>query len=211
MENKNLCVGELLKFGYETFKKNWLFLIGVFLLATIVWSIPCYIGTRLEFTYPFWARISNLICYILSTLVSVGLIRIVLQLIDGKTPSAKELFIGWDRIIPFFIAHILFSVIFLVGLLLLIVPGIIWGVRYSLYPFFVIEKGEGPIKALQSSAAATYGAKWDLLAFFGASILIVFAGLLFFGVGVYVAWPIVMLGYALAYRKLIAQTTEVHK
>jgi len=70
---------------------------------------------------------------------------------------------------------IIYGLIVCAGLLLLIVPGIIWALKYSLYGYFVIDRNMGPLEALKASAEATEGAKGELfslaLLLFGVQIL----------------------------------------
>ncbi len=206
MENKTLCIGELLKFGYAVFKTHWKFLLGVFLLAILIWAIPSFIANRLQPNYPILSGIMFLIYYFLCILVGMGLIKISLKFTNNEIPAVEDLFSCYRRTIPFLCAQILFSLIVMAGLLLLIFPGFIWGARYALAPYFIIDKNQGPIEALQSSAKATYGAKWDFLGFFLTTILLSFGGALCFGFGMLVTSPIIMIANALAYRKLLAQT-----
>lgn len=78
--------------------------------------------------------------------------------------------------------------------------------RFMLVPYFVVDCYEGPIEAMKMSSRASKGVKWDLLALFFISLIILLFGLLFFFVGVIIALPIVYLAYALAYKELVETT-----
>ena len=94
-------------------------------------------------------------------------------------------------------------------LLLLIFPGIIWAVKFSLSRYFVVEKGLGPIEALKASSRTTKGVKWELFGFGIVCTGINLLGLICLVVGVFATWPMIMVAHALVYRQLMAQTPEL--
>jgi uncharacterized membrane protein len=102
-------------------------------------------------------------------------------------------------------AYIIYLIIVAVGLLLLVFPGIIWAVKFSLFPFMVVDKGAGWIESLKLSSRATDGAKWDLFAWYFVTIVVYMAGLFALGVGLFAAIPIVWIGMAFIYQKLIGE------
>jgi uncharacterized membrane protein len=91
-------------------------------------------------------------------------------------------------------------------MLLLIVPGIIWGIKFCFFDYFVVDKRLGPIEALKRSSAITRGVKWDLFVFFlmltGINLLGAFCLL----IGLFAAIPTTMVAQAFVYRRLLAQT-----
>ena len=95
-------------------------------------------------------------------LINMGILYITLRFVDNDKPTFTNLFTPAKHIIPFIIASILYGLIVFVGLLLLIIPGIIWSIRYSQYKFLIIDKELGPIEALKKSAEITRGSKWNI-------------------------------------------------
>jgi uncharacterized membrane protein len=103
---------------------------------------------------------------------------------------------------------ILYVLIFCAGLILLIFPGIIWGIKFGLFPYFIIDKGLGPIKALKASAKTTMGARWDLLGFGFVVSIISLLGVLCLVIGIFATIPTTMIAAALVYRRLLSQTKK---
>ena len=66
---------------------------------------------------------------------------------------------------------ILYGLIVLAGMILLVIPGIIWAVKLQYFSYFIIDKKLAPIEALKESSRITTGIKWDVFAF--CSVLIV--------------------------------------
>lgn len=206
MENKTLSTGELLKFGYAVFKNNWKFLIGIVVLGMLTTTIPAGLSSYLQKGYPLLSAVLNLVYFSLSILVGMGLVNIALKFTRNEVPTVKDLFNCGRYFFAYLGAQILFMLITLAGLILLLFPAFIWGTRYALFPYFIIEKNQGPVEALQSSAKVTFGAKWDYLAFWLTTLLLNIGALACLGLGIFVAAPITAIANALAYRKLLAQT-----
>ncbi len=139
----------------------------------------------------------------------IGLIKIALSFCDEQKPSFATLFDAWDCFWRYVGASILYGLIILGGLILLIVPGIVWAVKFSLCYYFVIDKGLGPIEALKASSRTTMGVKWQLFGFGILCALINLLGMLCLLVGVFATYPTVLVASALVYRQLSAQTPEL--
>ena len=97
---------------------------------------------------------------------------------------------------------ILYPLVILGGLILIIIPGIIWAVRFSFSPIIVIDTKSGPVAAMKESYAITKDNFWKLVLFFIVMALINLLGLILFGVGFIVTLPVSTMAYVLVYRKL---------
>lgn len=136
---------------------------------------------------------------------SLGFIRMGLLVHGGGTPVFKMLFgESWDRTWKYAVASIVTSVIVIVGLVLLIVPGIIAQVMLSLSVFFILEKGSGPVEALKESRRMTKGKRWDLFLFFVVAVLLNIAGAIPMGLGLLVTVPVTLLAFVHVYKKIDA-------
>lgn len=93
-----------------------------------------------------------------------GYIRYNLNVHDNGRASLKDLCMPLGKTIRYLIASFLALSIFVGGLLLLIIPGIYWGVRFSQFVYFIIEKDAGIIESLKMSWAATAGNFWRMFA-----------------------------------------------
>jgi len=141
-------------------------------------------------------------------LLSVGMIVISLRIIreNGETTvSFADFFVAKNRFLTYIWANILLTLLVLLGLVL-IIPGIIWVIKYSYAPILVVDKKLSAKEAFAVSAEMTEGVKWQLVGFglFGA--LIMLGGLLALGIGVFLAMPVVMLASYMLYNKLLVRT-----
>ena len=135
----------------------------------------------------------------------MGLIKITLKLLDKKETEINDLFSCSKYFINFVASGILYGLIILGGFILLIVPGIIWSIKYKFFGYFIIDKGMGPVEALKASANITQGAKWDLFLFGILLALINLLGALALLVGLFVTIPTTLIATTYVYRKLAKQ------
>lgn len=158
-------------------------------------------------TVPFsWTQLLVSILYRLVLAgFSAGIAYMGVRAADGLTVYFRDLFARFDCFFKYFLSSLVYMVIVGIGLILFIVPGIIWSIRFGLYPFFIADQKAGPLEALKLSSQATYGYKWDL---FKLSLLFVLAcivGALLFLVGLLVVLPVFTIAYAIVYRRLISR------
>jgi uncharacterized membrane protein len=136
---------------------------------------------------------------------SAGLAYMALRAADGLTVNFGDLFARFDCFFKYFLSSLLYMAIVAIGLILFIVPGIIWAVRFGLYPFFIADQKAGPVEALKLSSEATYGYKWDLFKFLLLFVLACIVGTLLFLVGLFVVLPVFSIAYAIIYRRLVSR------
>jgi len=215
MANKNFSFREVLGFGWQVMKSNLGFFIGLGFLYLIITNLAAIAQQIIEFlNIPQEFVVISVILLeifgaIISIVVGIGLIKIALSFCDGIKPPIGTLFNGLDCFWRYLGTGILYGLIVLGGFLLLIIPGIIWSVKYSLCYYFVIDKGLGPLDALKASGRATMGVKWQLFGFGIVCGLIVILGLICLIIGVFAAYPTVLVASALVYRQLMDQTPEL--
>lgn len=213
MEGKSFSIGAFIKAGWNAMRAHLGFFIGFLLLSALIPMIPYAIAygffgyEHLEDTRPILHFFIGVAHTALAVMVGMGLLKVSLDVSSDQQPQWSSLFAYFPKIIHYFIAQLFYIVIVVVGLVLFIFPGVIWGLRYFLYGYFIVDKGAGPIEALKMSAKATMGAKWDLLGLVIVSILINILGFLCLIVGLFATIPTVVVANALVYRKLVAATS----
>jgi uncharacterized membrane protein len=108
------------------------------------------------------------------------------------------------------LASILFAIGFYIGLILLIVPGIIFACVFGFYGFVIAERGEGVgvMESLQRSADITRGHRWQLFGLGVLIFLINIVGLIACFIGLLFTLGISILAWAYAYRTLSGETVE---
>lgn len=130
----------------------------------------------------------------------LGLTRIGLNLVSGKDADVSMLFGEGRKLLPMAAASIMYYAMVLVGLILLIVPGIYLALRFSQFGAAIVDKDMGAIESLQYSSRLTEGNKMNLFGLFVLCFLVVLAGILALLVGLIAALPVVYLAPYVAYR-----------
>jgi uncharacterized membrane protein len=152
----------------------------------------------------FWFGIIGML---LSAFLYMAVIRISLRFTAGEKAEYKDLYTSYRSFWRFLGGYFLYLLIILGGLILLIVPGIIWAVKYQFFGYFVIDQRMTPRQALARSGQVTNGTKGYLLLFNLAMLGIIILGYLAFLVGILLAAPLVWIAMAYVYRGLLATET----
>lgn len=206
--NKTFSKGEAIRFGWEQVKKDPVLWLGVVWAAMGIPLLVSLASTILEGEEqnPFFAFVLFLVVLVLSLGLQLGVNRAILNGIDGEKVSFGQLWGQFGKVLSFLVTQIFVVFIVILGLLLFIIPGIIWGIKYSFVPYIMADKKVGPMEALKQSGAITQGVKWKLLVFNIVMGLVMVAGVLALGVGVLVALPVITIAQGYVYRKLEQQT-----
>lgn len=104
------------------------------------------------------------------------------------------------------IASIIVSVLVAVGLILLVIPGVVAAfLTYFTQYFIVDDQAVSPIEAIGNSVKLVSANVGDSLLLAVLNLLVLVAGAIALGVGLLVAYPVVILASAYAYRKFHGQ------
>lgn len=200
---------EMIRFGWSTFKSRAQFFIGV----TALWFLIQFVISIFTGQFPdkpadgalLWL-IGLIISGGISALVNMGLIAFSLRAHDATESASASLLWHPHPFWKYVGAAILQSVIIVVGLMLLIVPGIIASLALAFTTLLVIDRGLAPLDALKESARITKGHRVELFLFFLGLLVINVLGALALLVGLLVSIPVSYLAAVHAYRTLSAAT-----
>lgn len=93
-------------------------------------------------------------------------------------------------------------------LLALVAVSVALGLIFGYYPFFVVDRGEGPIQSLKSSSAMTRGVRWKLLLFIVTLLGVNLLGLLSLFVGLLFTGPLSVIATVSVYLRLAPPLEE---
>ncbi len=214
MKDKYFNFTDVLGYGWRTMKTNFWFFVGVgflFLIITYIPTILDVIAIQIlsKSSFALFRIVTVLLSWAINIVLGIGILKIALSFCDGQKPTVGTLFDAWDCFWRYFGAAILYFLICLGGFILLIIPGIIWAIKYSQCLYFVVDRGLGPVQALKASGRTTMGVKWELFGFNILCALINWLGVICLIVGIFATYPTVIVAMALVYRQLSAQTPEL--
>ena len=161
------------------------------------------IGTGSQASVPTGPSIFHwVVSSLLDLFLGLGLARIALNLVSGKAANVSMLFGEGRKLVPMAAASLMYYAMVVVGLILLIVPGIYLALRFSQFGAAIVDKDLGAIESLKYSAKLTEGNKMNLLGLYVLCFLVVLAGILALLVGLLAALPVVYLAPYVAYHWL---------
>jgi hypothetical protein len=202
MEGK-FSKAEALRFGWESLKTHLVFWVGLMLLILGMNAVPELGRWQTLEAAPLLALFWTICGYLIQMASQMGLIRVSLILVDGRRPGYGELFGDLRQFARYLAVNLLFLLIILVGLLLLIIPGILWSIKYQFAPFLIADRDLGIKEAFRESAGITADVKGEVFLFFLLVLGINLLGLLTLAVGLFITLPATMIAYTFVYRKLL--------
>lgn len=219
------CIGQGWKFTLANFGQVFLFGLCYFLISFAVSAVLSGISMAvdglpqtiisqdgqiqvIQSSGPV-TTVLNIVNNVVSIFLSLGAIRYGHRLLNGENPPISELFSQGSKLLSAVGATILYVIMIIVGLLLLIVPGIIVIIRFGFFQQAIVEKNLGAIDSLKYSWELTKENGLSLFGFYILSFLIVLAGVLALIVGLLWAIPTTWLALLIAFRYLHNGTNAV--
>ena len=212
IQKKNFDMGKAIKFGWNIMKTNFWFFFGIIWTAialSLIPNLPMQIIVRSS-RFPDYGFIVIIFFYVISIIISsivqMGYINIALIFCNGEKPRYSDFFAIYPLVFRYLIASLLYGLIAIGGYILLIIPGIIWSIKFQFFGYFIVEQKCGIIEALKRSAAITKDIKWELLLFGIVLYFINMLGVIALFVGLFAAVPTTLVAYTYVYREILSQT-----
>lgn len=182
----------------ESLKGKWGVAIGGFALYSLIVIVVQIIPI-----------VGGLALFVISGPFILGLMLFFLSLSRGQEVKVKQIFDGFDNFVKALITYLLMIIFIFLWSLLLIIPGIIAGLSYSM-TFFILSdnKDMKPKEVLRKSKEMMNGYKWKFfclgLRFIGWGIL----SILTFGIGFLWLVPYMQVSFAKFYDDLKNKTVK---
>lgn len=197
--SSSLDIGGAFRAGWRGFTAN----IGpLIIVALIVWVITGAVNWLSTDTTGVIQFLATVVSFFLGQLVAIVWILLALAIIDGRPISGESLLPDGSMLISYIIASLIFSVMFAVGLLLLVIPGLIIAVIFGLYGWALVDKDLDPIGSLRESSRLTQGHRGQLFLFVLAAIAFNILGLLALVIGVLITSAVTLIAAGHVYRQL---------
>lgn len=179
----------LMRMARESLNGKWTIAVVTFLLYGLLVGI----GQGMADRYPF----SVLITLIIGGPFTLGISIFSLAIARNKEARLEQLFDGFKNFGNSLAAYLLIMVFTILWTLLLIIPGIIAALSYSMTYFIMVDDPSiEPMDAIDKSKAMMNGYKWKYfgmnLMFFGLVVLSLFT------LGIALLWVIPYIGVSAA-------------
>jgi len=173
---------QYLKDGFELFKKEMGSFVGFY---AALFGIFFVVGLIL-------GEYSGLVTNLIQPALTAGALLVANDILLKKKPEFSRFFDGFKFFLPLLLLGIVSSLLIVVGLLFLIIPGIYLAVGYSFGHMFVVFLGYDYWTAMELSRKIISKKWFEFFLFFLLLILINVGGILACGIGVIFTAPITL-------------------
>ncbi len=208
MDTPTFRIGEALGFGWRTFRDNLWLMVGAVAIVMVAGYAPAIFTWIVGDDSALVVLAASVLGYVLSLFIALGYTRLALRLVDGQPGAIGDLFSCGRLVVRMVLASLLYMLIVMGGTILLIVPGMIWAIKFQYYMYAIVDEDAGVMESLRRSSAITRGEKFHLFGFGLVAGLVGMVGLLVLVVGVLASGAVVALAYAHVYRRLTTMHAE---
>lgn len=202
---------EYLSQGWEIFKQNAGGFIGFLLLCLVISLILGGPGNfasdpeEVSSAVRLWGNVGSLISSIISGPLYAGFIIVAVKILKQQTTTFSDFFRGFQngKFLQFFLASLVVGLLVLLGVLLLILPGIYLAVAYTFTVPLMVDRKLGFWEAMETSRKVISKRWFSFFGFVLLLILVNFVGVLLCGLGLIVTMPLTYCAIVAAYRNIM--------
>lgn len=197
-------IGESYGHGWKMLWKNFLELLLIGIIA-VLFSIPLN-GFSILAGDTFLEN--NVSLFILPVMaygllvlapVGYGVNYAFLKAVRGENLRIRDVFAFTHNYWNVVLANILVSFIIFIGIVLLVVPGIVFACKLAFVPYLVIDRKMDALTALQESWKITDGFAMNIFLMGLLAIIIIIGGVIIFLIGVIIAMMWIYAAFAAIY------------
>jgi len=198
---------EALRFGWDKATASWnglIWITGAGALLSLLQNPPGHPPGGA-------ASLLALAAHVGQIAVMLVLLRAALLLHDDKPLPAFTFKDSLAGFLPFLLTYVLCGLIVAAGMVLLIVPGVLWGLRFGFAPLLMAEERSDaqaarpsldPVAALRESSRITEGSRGQLFRFGALCLGVNLLGALALGVGLLLTVPTTCIAAVYVLRRL---------
>ncbi len=200
--HNTFTIKEALSFAWKKMSENFWFLV----LLTFVFFVVSALLDKTGSPHGTTDILSQILSLILGYFAMFTFVRVGLKIYHGHKPSWKDV-VEFDLNLfgLYIVGAAIFSISYILGLLLFIIPGILIIIRFGLFAFVLLDHEHSKmtsVAAIKKSIEITRGHFWHLLGFSLVLAAISIVGVMAFVVGLLITAPFCLLATVYVYEKL---------
>jgi uncharacterized membrane protein len=184
--------GEAVRFGWTIVMANLGLAIVAMIIMLMINAFPVYTESV----------VVALVSAFFTVVVALGVMRMALRFVDGERGELIDLFAKIPLVVPYLIASIIVGLVTTAGFILLVIPGIYWGLRLQFFGWVIVDKEVGALEATRVSWEITRGSAWQLFLMWWLLFFVNVLGFLAIGIGLLVTVPLSLVAMGHVYRTL---------
>lgn len=201
--NKTFSIRGALRYGWSAMKKHFWLFVGMWAVILLVNFGFSFLQGAVEKSAlaVFVVAVASMI---VQQMLAAGVLVLLIKVYMEDKVKVLEIFDFTKQHLRYVWATVLYSLIIMGGLILLIVPGVIWALKYQFYGYVLMEEGEKTTVwgAFQKSAGMTKGVRGKLLGFGFVLVGVYVLGFLALVVGLFAALPVAFMAMTWVYFQL---------
>ena len=206
---RKFLISDVLRVAWKGYISQIWILTGLLIGYVIVsLALNLYIPSPMNGTMSVAGVFIALLSLVFSLLFSLGYTKNMFQTLDGEEPQFSAYGQASRKIFTGLFAGLIFTVVVVVGLALLILPGYYLAIRLQFFYASIVEENTGIITSLKRSWEITKGLEAPLFLLLLVEKGLVLLGLICFVIGIFITAPLVGMINCYVFRKLTAFTTE---
>lgn len=209
-EVPRLEVGAAIGYGWKKFTENvasFVVLMIAVVVAGAVVGVLRFILTPDDGGFFAWiiGAFLGAVAYVITSIIQAGVLRAGLSATKGGEVSPTQL-TQTENIVPYILTQILIGFGVFVGIILCVIPALIWLVFTAYAPIIALDQGLDPIESIKKSlnwVKDNFGSVFLILI---VAYIVGFVGYCLCGVGILATIPIAMVAIIYSYRALNNET-----
>ena len=200
---RKFMFSDVLRVAWKTYVSQIWILSGLVIGYVIISLALClFIPYPVQGTMSIASITIMLLSLVLTLLFSLGYTQNMFQALDGEEPQFSAYGQQSRKIFTLLFASLIYLVTVVIGLALLILPGLYLAIRLQFFYLSIVEEDTSILDSLKRSWKITKGQEISLLLLLLLVIGLVVLGIAFFIIGIFVTSPIICLIYCYVFRKL---------
>lgn len=179
--------GSVYSFGWNRMKQYFLDLFLITIIVGVV-LVPLGMINSLNGHHTPGGVLLRIFSYayllLLFVPINYGAASIFLRAVRGEKFEVKDMFATFENYMNVVLANVLHMAIIAIGIVLLVVPGIIFACRLAFVRYLVVDRDMDPVTAVKESWRMTEGHAGNIFLMGLLAIPVTIGGLICLGVGV---------------------------
>lgn len=192
--------------AFSLFKKHFWMLILIIFVTGAIKTPMWFMQENKDFSdgYQFVFHVVELFqtiyYFTVASVFSYGVVSVFLKVVRKEEFVFEDIFNGFKTYSRAFLSNLLYTLIVVVGLVLLIIPGLFLACRLIFIPYLIMDKKHSVMDSIKISFYMSKGYFWTIFGMGILSFFVIILGLVLFGFGILISLVWIYTAFAVFYN-----------